>query len=102
MTKLVSYLLIGLVLAVVGLANVQGNLRSIHWYHRRRVRPEDVPKYGRLMGIGTITAGAGLILSAVLQLFLRWAALDWLTLIGLAAGIALMFYAQIRYNRGLL
>lgn len=102
MTKLVFYFLIGIVLAVVGLSNVQGDLRSIHWYHRRRVRPEDVPKYGLLMGIGTIVAGAGLILSAALQLFLRWAALDWLVLIGLTVGIALMLYAQIRYNRGLL
>ena len=73
----------GILLLVLGWFNYKGNISSIHWYNRRRVLPEDVPAFGRLMGIGTIVIGVYAV-----------------SLGGIVVGIGFMVYAMLKYNHG--
>lgn len=50
-------LILGLFISVLGIINMTGNISTIHWYNRRKVTEEDIPKYGKAMGIGTLIIG---------------------------------------------
>ena len=50
-------LIVGILLSVIGAVNIKGNIRTIHAYNRRNVREEDIPKYGRAVGTGTLIIG---------------------------------------------
>ena len=52
---------VGATCIVLGIINMCGNINTLHAYHRKRVRPEDVKTLGKLVGIGTILCGAGVI-----------------------------------------
>lgn len=105
MTEYITMLILGILLIPLGIMNIKGNIQSIHWYNRTRITEETRPKYGRLMGIGTVIIGGGLILSAVLNLLVKMniAVLigGAITLIAVIVGIAFMLYAQIKYNKGI-
>ena len=90
----------GILLLVLGWFNYKGNISSIHWYNRRRVLPEDVPAFGRLMGIGTIIIGASLMLTASLGLVFHSEAVYAVILAGAVIGIGFMVYAMLKYNHG--
>ena len=92
--------LLGGFLIALGILNIRGNLSSIHWYNRRRVLPEDVPAFGKLMGIGTIVIGASLMLTAALGLVLHSEAVYAVSLGGIVVGIGFMVYAMLKYNHG--
>ena len=101
-------LIFGSIMIILGIINAMGNIRSLHWYHRQRVLPEDVKPFGRLVGIGNITLGVTAIVFGVLQLVAEHTGLAWLTFIGVAAlicGVAvcliLSFYGMIKYNKGI-
>ena len=100
--------IIGVFLIVFGILNLLGDLRSIHWYHRQRVSPEDQKKYGRWFGSGSVTIGVGILLFGVLSLCSADGQAAVWTIIGsvfltvsLVIGLGLMVYAMIRYNRGI-
>lgn len=105
MTEYITMLILGILLIPLGIMNIKGNIQSIHWYNRTRITEETRPKYGRLMGIGTVIIGGGLILSAVLNLLVKMniAVLigGAITLTAVIVGIAFMLYAQIKYNKGI-
>lgn len=101
MVKFVMFFLIGIVLIALGIVNLKGNVSTIHWYHRRKVAESDVPKYGRCMGIGTALIGISLIASALLEIIFRSAVFDWIIVGGIVVGIAVMLYAQFKYNKGI-
>ena len=100
--------ILGIFLMFLGANNMRGKIGSIHWYHRRRVREEDILPFGRLMGLGTVFCGAGAICLGLMM---------WLgqqtgkavfadngaaaVIAGLAAGLALSVYAMLKYNRGI-
>ena len=96
-------LLIGVdvVVSMLGIVNMWGNIATIHWYPRTKLTEEDAPKYGKWMGGGTLTAGLSCLLTAVLQMVFHWEPLYWIIIARLAVGVAMMVYAQIKYNRGL-
>ena len=52
---------VGIICIAVGITNMCGNINTLHSYHRKRVRPEDVKKLGIFVGIGTILCGVGTI-----------------------------------------
>ena len=56
-------LIVGILSSVIGAVNIKGNIRTIHAYNRRNVREEDIPKYGRAVGTGTLIIGASLIVA---------------------------------------
>ena len=40
-------LILGVFISVVGIVNIKGNISTIHSYNRRKVKEEDIPKYGK-------------------------------------------------------
>ena len=64
MVKIVL-LILGVLISVIGIVNIMGNISTIHSYNRRKVKEEDMPKYGRAVGTGTLIIGVSLIAAFV-------------------------------------
>lgn len=94
-------LVLGAALIVTGICNVKGNISTVHRYNRRRVSKEDAPKYGKAMGLGTLIMGASMVATAVLQMIFDLEAIFYLLAAGVAVGLAVMVYAQFKYNKGI-
>ncbi len=93
--------ILGLVFIFLGVVNFKGNISSIHWYHRRNIKKENVRIYGKLMGVGTIIIGLSMLVTGVIKIFYKNENIDYIIVVGLIIGIILMLYAQIRYNKGI-
>ena len=52
-----ALLILGLFISALGIINIMGNISTIHSYNRRKVKEEDVPKYGKVVGTGTLIIG---------------------------------------------
>ena len=59
-------LILGVFISVVGIVNIKGNISTIHSYNRRKVKEEDIPKYGKTVGTGTLIIGISLVLGFIL------------------------------------
>lgn len=94
-------LLLGATLIVTGIVNIRGNISTVHRYHRRRVSQADAPRYGKAMGLGTLIMGASGVATAVLQMIFDREAIFYLLAAGVAVGLAVMVYAQFKYNQGI-
>ena len=101
MAKLIAFILIGCVLAALGITNMKGNISSIHWYNRRKVSERDIPKYGKCVGSGTLVMGVSMILSALFEMIFKTAILDYIVLTGYVIGLAMILYGQFKYNKGI-
>ena len=108
MEDLIVIILIGTLLIIMGIMNIKGNISTLHRYHRKRVAPEDIKPFGRLCGIGSIVAGAGLVFKGVFSFVSQSTCNHTLDTIGtvfliasLAIGIGLMLFAIIKYNKGI-
>lgn len=93
-------LILGLLLSVLGLVNMMGNISTIHAYNRRRVREEDIPCYGRAVGIGTLIIGLSFVVGFFLSLW-NEALVAFILLPALAVGLGFMLYGQLKYNHGI-
>ena len=58
-------LILGVFISVVGIVNIKGNISTIHSYNRRKVKEEDIPKYGKTVGTGTLIIGISLVLGFI-------------------------------------
>ncbi|MCI8698338.1 MAG: hypothetical protein HFF29_04445 [Oscillospiraceae bacterium] len=96
-----SLLFLGIILMIGGVFNMKGNIVSIHWYNRARVTEADAPKYGKAMGLGILIAGGSIALTAILQMIFDVEPLFWIAAAGTAAGVAVILFAQFKYNRGI-
>ena len=89
---------VGLVCIVLGfLIWKREKINFLHDYHYRNVKEEDIPSYTRLMGIGMILIGAGVVVTGILNLFyfrFWWIGL----LVGTVFGVIIMNKAQKKYN----
>lgn len=99
---------VGALISVLGAINMTGNISSLHWYHRQRVTEEDRRPFGRLVGLGTLIIGLSVILFGVVLFLFEKAQATWLVwlgtaelILGIAVGLALSFYAMIKYNKGI-
>ncbi len=95
-------LVLGAALIVTGIINIKGNISTVHRHNRRRVSQADAPRYGRAMGLGTLIMGASMAATAVLQMIFDAEPIFYLLAAGVAAGLAVMVYAQFKYNKGIL
>ena len=93
-------LILGIFLSTLGIVNIKGNISTIHSYNRRKVKEEDIPRYGRTVGTGTLIIGASLILSYLVA-FWNDAAIDYVVLPAMAVGLTFILYGQIKYNHGI-
>lgn len=94
-------IVLGVIFIFLGIMNYKGNISSIHWYNRRNVSKKDVKNYGKLMGIGTIILGIGMIVTAIFQLFFDLDESNYILIFSLISGIITMIYAQFKCNKGI-
>lgn len=101
MRESASLLGLGTILLILGAFNMRGNIGSIHWYNRRRVTKENQKPYCMLVGLGTLVIGICLIAAGIVQPLIGVEVGSFIMLAGVLIGLALIVYAQIKYNRGL-
>ncbi|MBO5299056.1 MAG: hypothetical protein J6B51_03135 [Clostridia bacterium] len=108
MFEFITLAVLGLLLIIMGAVNMSGNLSTLHWYHRHRVTPENVKPFGKLVGIGTGLIGIAMIIFGILHLVYLKTQAELLLTVGSAIliicaiiGIAISFYAMIKYNKGI-
>lgn len=93
-------LILGLFISAIGIVNIKGNISTIHSYNRRKVKEEDVPKYGRAVGTGTLIMGVACIISFIIGFWSK-TAMAFIIIPAFIAGVAIILYAQFKYNRGI-
>ena len=93
-------LIMGILLSVLGAVNIKGNIRTIHSCNRRNVKEEDIPKYGRAIGTGTLIIGVSLAAAFFVSLR-NESAVSFIVLPAFAVGLAFILYGQIKYNHGI-
>ncbi len=52
----IALLILGIFISVIGIVNMTGNINKYISYNRRKVKEEDVPKYGRAVGAGRLSS----------------------------------------------
>ena len=100
--------IIGVICIILGISNTQGNISSLHYYHRHRVSEEERIPFGKQVGLGTIIIGVGIILFSILSAITLYTERAVFTLIGTAVlitgivvGMIITFRAMIKYNNGI-
>lgn len=93
-------LILGIFLSVIGIVNISGNVSTIHAYNRRNVKEEDIPKYGKAVGTGTLIIGISLAFAYFITLW-NEAVTDAVVLPAIVIGLAFILYGQIKYNHGI-
>ena len=96
----IALLILGIFISVIGIVNMTGNVSTIHSYNRRKVKEEDVPKYGRAVGTGTLIIGVSLI-AAFVTTFWSETAMSFIVIPALVIGLGFILYAQFKYNKGI-
>ena len=93
-------LVLGIFISVLGIVNIKGNISTIHSYNRRKVSEEDIPKYGKAVGTGTLIIGISLVIS-YFTTFWSESIMDFIIFPAIAIGFAFILYGQIKYNHGI-
>ena len=100
--------MVGVLCIVLGIGNMRGNLSSLHSYHRHRVSEEDRLPFGRLVGLGTVTVGASIVILDIAMVISLYTGNQVFTVIGavvavlgIAVGLCMSFYAMKKYNKGI-
>ena len=108
MTESIIPILVGIICIFLGMKNMKGDISSIHSYHRHRVSEENRVAFGKMVGIGTIIAGASVILYGVISSISFITENDIFVFIGIAVlaigmivGLGISFYAMKKYNNGI-
>lgn len=92
-----TILLSGILISVVGIINLRGNVSTIRYRHRRKVREEDLPKYARAIGTGNLITGVALILSSFPELWDE-STKSSILLLAVSIDFGFVLYGQLKYN----
>ena len=108
MTEVILPIALGLCISIIGFFNMKGNISSIHWYHRKRVKDEDKLIFGKLVGYGNIIIGNSISISGLFNFLAQIIGNQLFSIIGMTMcvigvilGLAISFYAMIKYNKGI-
>ena len=93
-------LILGLFISAIGFVNIKGNISTIHSYNRRKVKEEDVPKYGKAVGTGTLIMGISLVLAFVAS-FWSELLIAIIVMPAFIVGIGFILFGQFKYNKGI-
>lgn len=96
----ITMLVLGIFISVLGIVNIKGNISTIHSYNRRKVKEEDIPKYGKAIGTGTLIVGLSFIIGFIVS-FWSEVMIVFVILPAVIVGLAFILYAQFRYNKGI-
>ena len=91
-------LLVGLLMCLLSVPSLLGREASIKERNRRGVSRQDMPAYCRMTGVGTLTIGVAVTITAGLLMVFDLEALYWLTAAGCAIGLGVIVYAQAKYR----
>lgn len=92
--------ILGVFISAIGITNIKGNISTIHSYNRRKVKEDDVPKYGKVVGTGTLVIGISCIVAFIVS-FWSELLMDMVLLISVIVGLGFILYGQFKYNKGL-
>lgn len=99
---------VGVILIVLGIINMTGNISTLHSYHRERVTEENRKPFGRMVGLGTILVGVGVVLEGAMMFLALKVQNDAFVIVGIVClvifvvvGITLNFVAMKKYNGGI-
>ena len=108
MTSALMPVLLGVLIIGLGISNMKGNIASIHWYHRKRVTEADRVPFGKAVGLGTVIMGAGIAVFGCLNFAAEKTQNHLFLIIGsvivvaaIIVGLAISFWAMIKYNKGI-
>lgn len=96
----IAMLILGLFVSALGIVNIMGNISTIHSYNRRKVREEDVPKYGKAVGTGTLIIGASFVVGFAVS-FISELLMAIIILPAVVVGLGFILYGQFKYNHGI-
>lgn len=96
----IMMLILGLCISVIGIVNIKGNISTIHSYNRQRIQEEDIPKYGKIIGTGSLIMGLSLVLSFIVS-FWNEEITEFVIAPAVIVGLGMMLYGQIKYNKGI-
>ena len=96
----IAMLIIGVFISALGIVNIMGNISTIHAYNRRKVREEDVPKYGKAVGTGTLIIGASFVVGFAVS-FISELLMAIIILPAVIVGLGFILYGQFKYNHGI-
>ena len=98
----ISLLVVGLLICFIGITNMRGNIKTVHSYNRRKVKEEDIPKYGKTVGLGTLIIGLFMVAAFVVSLYTDGDLTGYVMIPGFVIGLGFILYGQFRYNKGIL
>ena len=108
MENIIAPAIVGLAILVMGIFNMCGYISTLKKHHRHRVTEADRKPFGRLVGLGTIHIGAGMLIFSLLTFCADKTGNLVFTTVGVGlliaavvAGIVLNVYAMIKYNHGI-
>ena len=108
MLEFILSIIIGLILVVIGFSNTKGNISTLHSYHIKRVKKEDILPFGKKVGMGSIIIGISIVIARILsiltELFQKtiYSYISNIILAtGLTIGLILIIYALFKYNKGI-
>lgn len=96
----IMLLVLGIFISILGIVNIQGNISTIHSYSRRKVKEEDVTKYGKAVGTGTLVIGISFVIAYALT-YWNEDVIPYIVIPALLVGLIFMLYGQIKYNHGI-
>ena len=101
-------ILAGALICYFGLKNLKGDISSLHSYHYKNVKEEDVAAFGKQVGIGTMIMGASVVLMGLGDLAFAITAIEIFTTLGLILmgvgmiiGCIITCAAMKKYNGGI-
>lgn len=100
MTEFIVQAVVGVVIIVIGILNIKGNITMLHSYHRKKVKEEDIIPFGKTIGLGTIIVGCTILAAGISELFLNNIT-NAILIVGFIQGFIIMFYALLKYNKGI-
>ena len=100
MTEFIVQAILGLVIVVIGILNIKGNITMLHSYHRKRVKEEDIIPFGRTIGLGSIIVGCTIVAAGISELFFNDLT-NAILIVGFISGFIIIFYALLKYNKGI-
>lgn len=108
MESIIIPIIVGILICIMGIANMKGNLSTLHYYHRHRVQEKDKKPFGRLVGAGTFLIGLALIayvgfsyLTDLKQNSVYETIGTGIIVVALVVGLGVSFYAMKKYNKGI-
>ncbi|MBQ3255902.1 MAG: hypothetical protein IJA67_00600 [Oscillospiraceae bacterium] len=96
----IAMLILGVFISALGIVNIMGNISTIHTYNRRKVREEDVPKYGKAVGTGTLIIGTSFVVGFAVS-FISELLMAIIILPAVIVGLGFILYGQFKYNHGI-